>query len=190
MRPAEWIHVAVFSFFCLLAWIQGLPGERRAKVIGIGAVGLAANLTGAFLLPASVRDWLPAALILLVYWQIGQCFVRVDQRLQDRLEAIDAKFLPLPMRWLARRPCIAACLEFAYLFCYPMIPMSFGTLYWLGLAHSADRLWTVVLGSAYLYLWRSPVRADVSATSARGAVADAPPAESHAGAEPVDSAAR
>lgn len=150
MRPAEWIHLAAFLFFCVLSWIRALPGKRRARATGIGALGLAANFIGAFFLPPWARDWLPAALMLLVYWQTGQFFVRVDRRFEDRLEAIDARLLARLFGWLAERKRIVACLELAYAFCYPLIPLSFATLYWLGLAQHADRFWTVVLGSTYL----------------------------------------
>src|SRR5258708_14366390 len=57
------------------------------------------------------------------------------------------------LRCLSRRPVgmwIAACLELAYLLCYPMIPMSIATLYLLRLARYADSFWTVVLVSTYL----------------------------------------
>src|SRR6185369_4865282 len=86
MRAAEWIHLVVFSFFAGLAWVRRLPGKRRRKVTLLGAIGLGATLTGAWLLPlwlpplavSVVRDWLPAALILLVYWQAGEFFQRED----------------------------------------------------------------------------------------------------------------
>jgi PAP2 superfamily len=161
MRTAEWIHIVVFSFFVSLAWVRALPGRRRANVTGIGFVGLGATLTGACLLPrlcpplavSVVRDWLPAALVLLVYWQAGEFFLRVDERLQDRLERIDQRIVAPLMRWLSRRLArkwIAVYLELSYLLCYPMIPMSVGALYLLGLARHADYFWTVVLVSTYL----------------------------------------
>jgi hypothetical protein len=40
-------------------------------------------------------------------------------------------------------------LEVAYLFCYPMIPLSLGTIYLLRMGHQADRYWTVVLFATY-----------------------------------------
>lgn len=161
MRAAEWIHAVVFSFFGVLAWLAALTGRRRATVTGIAAVGLGATLTGAFLLPrllppvsaSAVRDWLPAALVLLVYWQTGQFFVRIDQRFQDRLERVDERIVAPLLDWLSRRRArkwIAAWLELGYVFCYPMIPMSFGTLYLLRLTRHADHFWAVVLISSYL----------------------------------------
>jgi membrane-associated phospholipid phosphatase len=45
---------------------------------------------------------------------------------------------------------VAAYLELAYLLCYPMIPMSIGTLYLLRLARHSDSFWIVVLISTYV----------------------------------------
>jgi len=161
VRAAEWIHIVVFCFFVSLSWIRRLPARRRAKVTLIGVAGLGATLIATFLLPrllpalavSVVRDWLPAALVLLVYWQAGEFFMQVNQRFQDRLERIDARMAAPLLHWLARSylgKWTAAYLELAYLLCYPMIPMSIGTLYLLRLARHADSFWIVVLVSTYL----------------------------------------
>jgi PAP2 superfamily protein len=161
MRAAEAIHIVVFTYFVLLACIRPLPSRRRAKVIGIGLVGLSMTIIGARVLPpvlpalaaSVVRDWLPATLVLLVYWQAGQFFLRVDQRFQDRLEQIDERIVGPLLKWLSCPGAgmwIASGLELAYLLCYPMIPMSMATLYLLRLARYADVFWTVVLASTYL----------------------------------------
>ena len=144
MRAAEWIHLVVFPFFVSLAWMRTLPEGRRTKVTGLGLAGVGATLTGAFLLPALVpalaasvvRDWLPALLVLFVYWQAGAFFVRVDQKFQDRLQAFDARVAAPVLRWLSRNPVgrwVAGYLELCYLLCYPMVPMSVGALYVLRL---------------------------------------------------------
>jgi hypothetical protein len=161
MRAAEAVHIVVFTFFISLAWIRPLPSRRRAKVTGIGLAGLSVTIVAACLLssvlPALavsvVRDWLPTTLVLLVYWQAGQFFIKVDQRFQDRLEQIDERIVAPVLHWLCHRRIgvwIGTCLELAYLLCYPMIPMSMGTLYLLWLARYADSFWTVVLVSTYL----------------------------------------
>ena len=161
MRAAELIHIVVFTFFVSLAWIRPLAWRRRAKVTGLGAGGLGATITAAYLLPrllpalavSVVRDWLPAALVLLVYWQAGEFFVKADQRLQSLLERIDARMLPPLMHYLSHGPAgrwVAGYVELAYLLCYPMIPMSVGALYLLRLGHHADSFWIVVLISTYL----------------------------------------
>ena len=149
MRAAEWIHIIVFTFFVVLAWVRALPWRRRAKVTAISAVGLGATLTA----NAAVRDWLPVGLMLLVYWQAGEFFLRINRPVQDRLERFDREVIPPMFRWLARGRAgkwVSIYLELSYLFCYPMIPMSIGALYLLGLGEHADQFWAVVLASTYL----------------------------------------
>jgi PAP2 superfamily protein len=161
MRAAEAIHIVVFTYFMLLAWLRPLPPRRRAKVTGIGLAGLSTTMIAACLLPSVlpplavsvVRDWLPATLVLLVYWQAGEFFMKVDQRFQDRLEQMDERIAAPFLQWLSRRPVgvwISTGLELAYLLCYPMIPMSMAALYLLRLARYADSFWTVVLVATYL----------------------------------------
>src|SRR5690349_6145604 len=111
MRVAEWIQAVTFSYFVALAWARRLPDRRRLKVTGIGVVGLTATGLGAFALPlvlpplpvSVARDWLPAALVLLVYWQAGAFFVRVDRQFQDRLERLDERITGPLLRWIERR---------------------------------------------------------------------------------------
>ena len=160
MRAAEWINTVVFSFFMALAWHRRLPRRRRANVTVIGMVALAATFLSACVvsrlvapLAASVaRDWLPAALLLLVYWQAGQFFLRVDENAQRRLARLDERTVAPALKWCARQPgggWLMAYLECAYLFCYPLVPCALATLYLLRRGHEADHFWTVVLGSSY-----------------------------------------
>ena len=161
MRVTEWIQILVFSFFVVLAWIRRLPDRRRRKVTAVGIAAVSVTLLCACVLPrlvpplpaSVVRDWLPAALMLLVYWQAGAFFMRVDQEFQDRLERFDERVAGPMFRWVARRRArvwIAGSLELSYLLCYPMIPMSLGALYLLRMARYADHFWTVVLISTYV----------------------------------------
>jgi len=160
MRAAEWIHILVFSYFVVLARLRSLPGNRRAKVTAFGVAGLGATLAGAWIVPrlvaplaaSVVRDWLPAALVLLVYRQAGEFFTRVDDGVQARLLRLDERIAAPLLRWLARHRAggwVAGYFELAYLLCYPMIPMSLGALYVLRLARHADHFWAVVLVSTY-----------------------------------------
>jgi PAP2 superfamily len=161
MRAAEAIHIVVFTFFLSLAWIRSLPPARRMKVTGIGLAGLSVTIAAAWLVPSVlpalaasvVRDWVPATLVLLVYWQAGAFFVKIDQGFQDRLERIDEQIVGPLLRSVSHRRIglwIGTYCELAYLLCYPMIPMSMATLYLLRLARYADSFWTVVLVSTYL----------------------------------------
>lgn len=160
MRNAEWIHIAVFSFFAALAWIRRLPARRRAKVTLTSAAGVGAAIVAARVLPrllpplaaSVVRDWLPAPLVLVVYWQAGEFFTRVDHKFQAWLESVDARAAAPLLRFLARPGIgrlIGTCFEAAYLLCYPMIPMSMAMLYALRLGRYADSFWTVTLSATY-----------------------------------------
>ena len=160
MRAADWVQIVVSLYFAVLAWIRPLPAHRRLKVTGIALLTLGVTGICAFGLPrvlaplsASVaRDWIPAALVLLVYWQAGAFFVRVDHRFQDRLEYLDERYTSRFLRWIANSRfgvAVSLYLECAYLLCYPMIPLCLGALYLLHMGRHADRFWTVVLISTY-----------------------------------------
>jgi len=161
MRAAEVIHIIVFSYFVLLAWVRALPVRRRVKVTAIGILGLGANVIAAALLPgilppltvSVIRDWLPAALVLVVYREAGEFFTMPDQRLQDRLEGLDARFAAPLLQWLYSHRIgrwAATVFEIAYLLCYAMVPMALGTMYLVHLGRFADSFWTVVLTSTYV----------------------------------------
>jgi hypothetical protein len=152
MRVSEWIDLVVFAFLAALAWMRGLPVRRRVIVCGFAAVAIAATLLVAVAGPPVLRDWLPAALVLMVYWQAGQFFTSPDEKLQKKLLAMDRRIvLPLASRLSVSRPgrLLLASWELAYLFCYPMVPAAFGALYLLHARGQTDRFWTTVLASTY-----------------------------------------
>jgi hypothetical protein len=160
MRRAEWINLLYFSSFTVLAWCRPLAKGKRFKATAIGASGLAATVAGAFLVPrilpplaASVtRDWLPAVLLLMAYWQGGQFFTHADERLQRKLEGLDRRaVLPVLKRLAAHRfsSWMVTYLEIAYLSCYAVVPMSLATLYILRMGRYSDDFWASVLSSTY-----------------------------------------
>jgi len=160
MRAAEWLNLAFFTFFAVFAVVRPLPGGRRATAVGIGLAGLLLNSAVIFssrFLPVSasavLRDWLPAPLMLMAYWQAGQFFRAPDARLQTMLETLDRRWLA-PFFERTQKPgagsSFGAYLEFAYLFCYPMVPLALGTLYLAGYGGRAAGFWTIVLPASYL----------------------------------------
>jgi len=160
MRTAERIHLVVFSFLTLLAAAKSLPRRRLAMALLLGTTGLAATVVSARLdawLPrlasSVVRDWLPAPLMLLVYWQAGQFFVQPQESFQRRLARLDERLIASPLLAIARRRrgrWLLGYLEFAYLFCYPMIPLSVAAIYILRMGGQVDRYWTAVLPATYV----------------------------------------
>ncbi len=159
MRAAETINLGVFFFLIGLAALRPLPASRRARAIGIGVAGAgaiwAAQYAGRLFPPLAasvIRDWLPSPLLLMIYWQAGQFFVRPREDLQSRLLQLDRRLLVPVLHWLARGRAGAwfvTYLEFAYLFCYLLVPSGLGALYVLHRGAYADRFWAVVLPPTY-----------------------------------------
>src|SRR5437870_737242 len=96
MRVAEQIQIAFVSIVTAVAWIRPLSLKRRLKVSALAILMIvaviAAHSTAHFLAPVHssvVRDWLPAALFLVPYWQIGQFFKGPNHSLQEKLVAFD-----------------------------------------------------------------------------------------------------
>lgn len=160
MRTAEWVNLVSLLFFIVLAWLG--PRERRARigVTAIGCAGLAAILTTRLLQAilargtiSAIEDWLPAPLMLVVYWQVGQFRSSPNEKLQAALARLDDRVLA-PVFWHPAgqriHEWIAGCLEFAYLFCYFLVPLGVGVLYVAHLRDYADEYWAIVLPSTYL----------------------------------------
>src|SRR5215831_4755229 len=97
-------------------------------IIAIAAI-LAARFSESWLplLASSVlRDWLPAALLLVPYWQVGQFFTAPDGTMEVRLAAFDRRFFAIlgiaPER-INIGTAFAAYMQFAYVMVYPLIPL-------------------------------------------------------------------
>jgi membrane-associated phospholipid phosphatase len=96
------------------------------------------------------RDWLPVVLMLVPYWQTGQFFMGPNEKIQQRLVEID--------RWLAKAvPHVAETfgrftrlsMEWAYMFCYPLVPLGLTVLYAAGLREHTSAFWFIVLVPTY-----------------------------------------
>jgi PAP2 superfamily len=159
MRVAEWIEITFLSILVLAAWLRPLAQRRRLRVTGFAILAIAAILAARFAvylvsprLSSVVRDWLPAALLLVPYWQIGEFFTGADQSLQARLSAFDVsilKALHIRPAEVSIGPLCALYLEIAYLMVYPLIPLGVATLYLAGMPGHSDYYWVVVLLSSY-----------------------------------------
>ena len=159
MRIAEWINLVFFSFFVIVSWLQTLTGRRRIAIVAIGTTGIvlimAAQLAYLFLPPFAVsvaRDWLPAVLMPMVYWQAGRFASSLNENFQTRLQKLDQKLLGTLTQSLARRRSfiwISACLEVAYLSCYVLVPLGLGVLYLAHMRRYANDYWSIVLLSTY-----------------------------------------
>jgi membrane-associated phospholipid phosphatase len=158
MRSSEWIQSGFAIILAAAAWIRPLTARRRwvttllaAFVLGaLGLVRYLARVLDPFPL-SIIRDWLPIVLLFVPYWQTGQFFMGPDTKIQEWLMESDR-------RWLARVAPVTGRLsagvrlsmEFAYTFCYPLVPLGLGVLYVAGLRRYADTYWFVVLVATYL----------------------------------------
>jgi len=151
MRASEWIQIAFASGIGLLAWMRPLEMRRRLRIALLAAIVPAAILTTRFALNgfagSVVRDWLPAALLLIPYWQAGQFFTGPDARIQKWLAQTDEKALYALRRILgsSENGAWARYFETAYLMCYPLVPIGLAVLYLGHHRAAADFYWIVVV---------------------------------------------
>jgi len=164
LRTAEWINLTFFASMAFMASMglmpggKRLPGSRAWSVVGLGAAGAGATFIGVLsshVLDAEssafLRDWLPAPILLVAYWQAGRFYVSPNLRLQNWLESIDRAVVrrlrgperPGRQRWIRRY------FETSYLAAYPLVPLALLTLRILDPQSEADRFWVVVLGASY-----------------------------------------
>jgi hypothetical protein len=159
MRKAEWLSLIAFSFFIIASWWRSLTRQRHVAIAVIGATGLLLVTGVQFadqLFPrvavSVIRDWLPAVLMPMVYWQAGWFSRRVNKGFQISLQRIDEKLIGGWISTMAARPSfrlVAAALELAYVSCYVLVPMGLAVLYLAGLQRHSTEYWSVALLATY-----------------------------------------
>ena len=159
MRVAEWINLVFFAFFVIVSLLRPLTIQRRIAIVVIGTLGIiliiAAQFAHQFFSPLAVsvaRDWLPVALMPMVYWQAGRFSIRVNQGFQKRLQRLDDRLLTGWLPGLTAKPgyrWVAASLELAYLSCYVLVPMGLVVLYLAHMRRQTSEYWLVVLAATY-----------------------------------------
>ncbi|MBV8632836.1 MAG: phosphatase PAP2 family protein [Silvibacterium sp.] len=140
------------------AWVVPLSMRRRWIVTALAICVLAAICLGRafeyFFGPAAgsiLRDWLPLLITLIPYWQTGQFFLRPSERIQAWLAGSDLRvFALLSQTGLRFGRAARLSMEWAYSFCYPILPLGLATLYLAGLRRYADTYWFLVLVPTYL----------------------------------------
>ena len=159
IRRSEWINIIFFSFLMVMGVLRPLSFRKRLEIFVIGIAGIGLTLGAAYIpqrtvssVAPVVRDFLPALLMLFVYWQSGRFFVRPNEWIQELLLQLDEKYLGAVLRrepgksipsWLAKY------LELSYLFCYPLVPLGIVVLYLSGKKNLANDYWSIVLLSTY-----------------------------------------
>ena len=140
LRVAEKTLLAFFAALLIASFTLPLPGATRAALallnVMVCCVVVALSMDDVVegnRLPSTLRDWLPACLMLLAYRESG-LFIKPDPA-----HRLDHLFI-LWDRWLLQRQSVEglleACapwlqhyLEMCYLFCYPLVPLGFAALY-------------------------------------------------------------
>jgi membrane-associated phospholipid phosphatase len=151
MRVSEWIQIAFAFGIGLLAWMRPLEMRRRWRIARLAMIVPAAILIARFAFHgfagSVARDWLPAALLLIPYWQAGQFFTGPDERIQKWLGQTDEKALRMLQRIIgnSENGGWARYFETAYLMCYPLVPIGLAALYLGHHRADADFYWIVVV---------------------------------------------
>ena len=151
MRASEWIQIFFVIGIGLLAWARPLEMRRRLQIAVLAIIVPAAILVARYALHefagSVVRDWLPAALLLIPYWQAGQFFSGPDERIQKWLAQTDEKVLRVLRRIIgsSENEGWARYFETAYLMCYPIVPIGLGVLYLGHHRAAANFYWIVVV---------------------------------------------
>ena len=131
--------------------MRPLETRRRLRIAMLAVIVPAAILMARYALHglsgSVVRDWLPAALLLIPYWQAGQFFTGPDERIQKWLAQTDEKALHVLRRIVgsSERGGWARYFETAYLMCYPLVPIGVGALYLGHHRAAAEFYWIVVV---------------------------------------------
>jgi membrane-associated phospholipid phosphatase len=160
MRTPEWIQLVVVSLLVVAAQLRRLERDRQLRVALLALVAIAAisavKFSEHWISPyhaSIVWDWMPGALMLIPYWQLGQFFTSTDRTTEARLATFDRAFFD----WLGVKPAdtriggiISTYLELTYFLVYPLVPLGVGTLYKIGLRSAVDFYWVVVLSATYL----------------------------------------
>ncbi len=158
-QPVEWFTHGYFVFFSCYAWFKELTRGQRIKITLLGLLGILITVIVAVLDKGStksihvIRDFLPALIMLIAYWQSGCFYRQPNLKLQNRLVEFDRKVASLlselhlsdrTQRWLHHY------LESAYLFCYPMVPLGIIILYFLKLQSQIPEFWEVVIPPSFI----------------------------------------
>ncbi len=151
MRASEWIQIVFALGIGLLAWMRPLEMRRRLRIAMLAVIVPVAILVARFAFHgfagSVVRDWLPAALLLIPYWQAGQFFTGPDERIQKWLAQTDEKVFRVLQRigGSGENEGWGRYFETAYLMCYPLVPIGLAALYIGHHRAAADFYWIVVV---------------------------------------------
>jgi membrane-associated phospholipid phosphatase len=143
----ERLALAYFLYLAVVCWLRPLG---RARQIGLTLVALIASVAILYVrfAPIWLREWAPAAYILLGYYASAYLFVAPSMPTEAWLVAWDRRLLGDPSTRFARWPrMLVALLEVVYMGCFLLIGGGFAILAMRGERALADRYWTLVVGA-------------------------------------------
>lgn len=143
----ERLALAYFLYLAVVCWLRPLG---RARQVGLTLVALLASVAILYarFAPIWVREWAPAAYILLGYYASAYLFIAPSRTTEAWLVAWDRRLLGDPSTRFARWPrTLVALLEIVYMGCFLLIGGGFVLLAARGERALADRYWTLVVGA-------------------------------------------
>jgi hypothetical protein len=148
MWICERIATAYFLYLAIVCWFRPVAVAKRLALAGLAALVIAFVVVAAPRAPLVVRQWAPAAYILIGYYASGLVFVAPSLALEAWLMAWDRRLLGDPTTRFAAWPrAVLAALEVAYMGCFLLVGAGYAILSAAGRADLADRYWTLVVGA-------------------------------------------
>ena len=147
MHPYELLAVVYFVGLAAATRRARTDEAHRRRAMRLAVLIAGAVVAFAYLLPASLRAWMPITYLVLGYW-IPAILTpsKPDAAFEAWLHQTDTEWglsaFQVPA-WI-RHP-----LELAYLFCYPLVPAAFAVVWTLGGDADIQRFWFATLLAGY-----------------------------------------
>jgi membrane-associated phospholipid phosphatase len=148
MRALEWVVLPYAATFGLVALI-GQRASRAATAAVLAALTIASALLVPHL-PEAIGLIVPGLYLVAGYWLPG---LVVPKHALARTSRFERWLAETDTRLRPRLPSIpqslVALAEAAYLFCYPVVPLSLAIVWWYGGADAVPRFWLTVLVAGF-----------------------------------------
>ena len=147
MAAYEWVVVAYFSALTLAGWLLPVGSASRRKATSLGSAVLLTVFVVAMTGSWALRAWGSIVYLFAGYWMPALLVTATTERsFEAWLVRADTDL----RRWLPRVPgALTPLLELAYLLCYPLVPLSFTIVWFVGDSMDVERFWLAVLLSGY-----------------------------------------